>query len=106
MALHRAGAWLVGEGLVDRNPVRDLVAAVSVGIVDGELRLDLDYPEDSSAQVDMNVVATGKGRFVEVQGTGEEGTFSPLDLTALTDLALAGIRELTRLQREALEDAT
>jgi ribonuclease PH len=81
------------------------VAAVSVGIVAGELVLDLPYEEDSRAEVDMNVVATGSGRFVEIQGTGEDGTFSPEDLKSLTELALSGVRELTRLQREALAQA-
>ena len=78
---------------------------MSVGVVDGEMVLDLPYEEDGRAEVDMNVVATGKGRFVEVQGTGEGGSFSSDELKALTELALAGIRDLTRLQREALEGA-
>ena len=101
-ALELALRRLVARGALERLPLRDSVAAVSVGIVAGELVLDLPYEEDSRAEVDMNVVATGSGRFVEIQGTGEEGTFSPEDLKSLSELALAGIRELTRLQREAL----
>jgi ribonuclease PH len=101
-ALELALRRLVARGELERLPLRDSVAAVSVGIVDGELVLDLPYAEDSRAEVDMNVVATGSGRFVEIQGTGEEGTFSPEDLKSLTELALVGIRELTRVQREAL----
>lgn len=105
VALELALRRLLARREIERLPLRDSVAAVSVGVVDGETVLDLPYEEDRRAEVDMNVVATGKGRFVEVQGTGEEGTFSPLDLKTLTDLALAGICDLTRLQREALADA-
>jgi len=96
---------LVARGQLERLPLRDSVAAVSVGIVGGELVVDLPYEEDARAEVDMNVVATGSGRFVEIQGTGEDGTFSPEDLKSLTELALAGIRELTSLQREVLARA-
>ena len=85
--------------------MRDSVAAVSVGIVGGELLLDLPYAEDSVAAVDMNVVATGAGRFVEVQGTGESGTFSPEELARLTALALRGTHELARLQADAVAEA-
>jgi ribonuclease PH len=104
-ALELALRRLVGRGALERLPLRDSVAAVSVGIVAGELVLDLPYEEDSRAEVDMNVVATGSGRFVEIQGTGEDGTFSPEDLKSLTELALSGVRELTRVQREALAKA-
>ncbi len=104
-ALELAARRLVARGDLERLPLRDTVAAVSVGIVGGTLLLDLPYDEDSRAEVDMNVVATGSGRFVEIQGTGEEGTFSPEDLKSLTELALSGIRELTRLQQEALARA-
>jgi ribonuclease PH len=104
-ALELAARRLVARGQLERLPLRDTVAAVSVGIVGGELVLDLPYEEDARAEVDMNVVATGSGRFVEIQGTGEDGTFSPEDLKSLTELGLAGIRELTRLQREALAGA-
>ena len=86
-------------------PLSDSVAAVSVGIVDGQPLCDLDYPEDVAAAVDMNVVMTGGGRFIEVQGTGEEATFSDQELTQLLSLAKQGIQQLTKLQRDALEDA-
>jgi ribonuclease PH len=102
VALHRACRRLVEEGLLAAQPVRDQVAAVSVGIVDGSALLDLDYREDSAAQVDMNVVATGAGRLVEVQGTAERHTFTRAELDALLDLALAGIRELMVGQVEAI----
>ena len=93
---------LLRRGDLERNPLRDSVAAISVGIVGGEVVLDLCYEEDASAEVDMNVVATGRGRFVEVQGTGEEGTFSPEQLGAMTTLALRGIGQLAELQRRAV----
>ena len=83
----------------------DSIAAVSAGIVGGEPVVDLDYIEDSKAEVDMNVVRLGGGGLVEVQGTGEDGTFSRAQLTGLLDLAEAGIDQLGRLQREALGDA-
>ena len=83
-------------------PLRDNVAAVSVGIVGGKPVLDLDYELDVSAEVDMNVVMTGGGQFVEIQGTGEESTFSEAQLAALLKLAKKGIRELSKIQREAL----
>jgi ribonuclease PH len=85
-----------------RPVLADSVAAVSVGIVDGAAVLDLDYIEDVDAQVDMNVVMTGRGRFVEVQGTGEEATFSEAELSALVGLAKRGIERLMGLQRDAL----
>lgn len=86
----------------NRCPLTDSVAAVSVGLVDGRVLLDLDYAEDVEAAVDMNVVMTGGGRFVEVQGTGEEATFSEKELAALVKLARAGIDKLHELQRQAL----
>jgi ribonuclease PH len=88
--------------MLGRKPLRDSVAAVSVGLVDGRPVLDLDYQEDFAAAVDMNVVMTGSGRFVEVQGTGEEATFSEQELAALVKLARGGIRRLAELQRSAL----
>ncbi|MFQ5536691.1 MAG: ribonuclease PH [Gemmatimonadota bacterium] len=105
VALHLAGEWMTGEGWTDRNPVRDQVAAVSVGVVEGEVRLDLDYREDSTAQVDMNVVATGEGRLVEVQGTAEGHPFSREALDEMLDLALSGIEELAAAQRRAVASA-
>ena len=88
------------------NPIADIltdsVAAVSVGLVDGEIRLDLEYVEDRDADVDFNVVMTGAGQFIEVQGTGEEATFSRKELDALVEMAAAGIGEITALQKAAL----
>jgi ribonuclease PH len=84
------------------RPLRHSVAAVSVGLVDGTPLLDLCYEEDFAADVDMNVVMTGSGRFVELQGTGEEATFSEQELSAMLGLARGGIRDLTALQRKAL----
>jgi ribonuclease PH len=83
-------------------PLRDSVAAVSVGLLEGRAILDLDYPEDVAADVDMNVVMTGRGRFVEVQGTGEEATFSEKELAALVKLARGGIEQLRMVQSKAL----
>jgi ribonuclease PH len=92
----------VKAGTLERNPMREMVAAVSVGIVDGEPVLDLDYPEDSSAQVDMNVVATEAGHFIEVQGTAEGNPFRRDELDELLDLAIEGIVTLVRAQKTAL----
>ena len=86
-------------------PLRDSVAAISTGIVEGAAVLDLDYRQDVDADVDMNIVMTGQGRFIEIQGTGEEATFGDDDLAALLSLARSGIAELKRIQREALDDA-
>jgi ribonuclease PH len=83
-------------------PLRDSLAAISVGIVDGKPVSDLDYPMDFAAAVDMNVVMTGKGQFVEIQGTGEEATFSESELGKLLKLAKAGIKELTGIQKSAI----
>ena len=88
-----------------RFPVQDSVAAVSVGIVDDAPTLDLDYQQDSAASVDMNVVMTGIGRFVEVQGTGEESTFSEDDLQHLLQLARHGIVQLTKVQLRGVRPA-
>jgi ribonuclease PH len=104
-ALALATWRLARRGAIDKNPLLDSVAAISVGIVGGAVMLDLPYEEDSRADVDMNVVATGAGRLAEVQGTGEGATFSRDELERMTSLALAGIAELTRLQREALAAA-
>ena len=88
-----------------RFPLRDSVAAVSVGIVGGKPVLDLEYSQDAAADVDMNVVMTGGGRFVEIQGTGEEATFGDDELAALLKLAKSGIRQLGELQKKALGKA-
>ncbi len=102
-ALALACRRLAEAGEIARSPLHDSVAAVSVGVVDGEVRLDLPYEEDSRAEVDMNVVATGSGELIEVQGTGEGTTFSRDQLDAMTDLALRGIAELTGVQSRALD---
>ncbi len=91
------------KGLIRTSPIKESVAAVSVGIVDGVPALDLNYDEDFRASVDMNFVLTGSGRFVEVQGTAEEEPFTGEELDALRTLALAGCAQLTRLQQRALE---
>jgi ribonuclease PH len=104
-ALALAAHRLRRRGAIDKHPLRDSIAAVSVGLVGGQVVLDLPYEEDARAEVDMNVVATGSGRLAEVQGTGEGATFSRDELERMTSLALAGIAELTRLQRAALEAA-
>lgn len=102
VALALAGAWMLDEGLVVRQPVRERVAAVSVGIVDGVACLDLDYREDVRAQVDMNVVGTESGGLVEVQGTAEGDPFPRRDLDALLDLAVAGLETLLAAQDRTL----
>jgi ribonuclease PH len=104
VALHDAIAKLQDEGRTVKgaNPLPRSVAAVSVGIIDGQPRLDLPYAEDSRAETDMNVVATGDGELIEVQGTAEGKPFTRAELDALLDLALGGTAELTRLQRAAL----
>ena len=103
VALADAITWLDAAGrLADPKPLSCAVAAVSVGVIDGRVRLDLPYEEDSRAEVDMNVVATDAGTLVEVQGTGEGATFARSTLDQMLDLALAGCAELNRLQSEAL----
>jgi len=103
VALADAITWLDAAGrLADPKPLSCSVSAVSVGVIDGRVRLDLPYEEDSRAEVDMNVVATDAGTLVEVQGTGEGATFARSTLDQMLDLALAGCAELTRLQNEAL----
>lgn len=90
------------DATLDAYPLRASVAAISVGIVDGAPTLDLDYARDVKADVDMNVVMTGGGRFIELQGTGEEATFDDAELASLIQLAKQGIRELTQIQKETL----
>jgi ribonuclease PH len=95
--------WLRAAGaLADPQPLSCQIAAVSVGVVGGRVRLDLPYEEDSRAEVDMNVVATDAGTIVEVQGTGEGATFARSTLNAMLDVALEGIATLTELQQQAL----
>ena len=102
VAASDAFAWLVSEGHLTQSPVKRRVAAVSVGVVDGEPRLDLDYDEDVRADVDMNVVMSSERRFVEVQGTGENGTFDRGALDRMLAMAEAGIMTLDSLQQAAL----
>jgi len=103
VALHDALSGLVVSGSLARMPLKDSVAAISVGIVAGQPLLDLNYDEDYRAEVDMNFVITGSGQFVEVQGTAEEEPFSLEQLDALRDQALLGCAQLSALQKEALE---
>ena len=102
VAVHDALGWMRGKGMLAALPVRDFVAAVSVGLVDGTAVLDLDYAEDSNCQADMNVVMTGSGRFVEVQGTAEGEPFARAELDRLLELAASGIARLVAQQRRAL----
>ena len=105
VAIVDAFDWMVANGMLPKTPIKRRVAAVSVGIIDGEARLDLDYEEDVRAEVDMNVVMSSEGKFVEVQGTGEHGTFDRAQLDELIELAIAGIRTLDAAQISALEKA-
>ncbi len=102
LALHDACSRLVAGGQLRRHPLIDHLAAISVGIMDGVALLDLPYAEDSQAEVDFNVVMTGAGRFVEVQGTAEGNPFSRQELEALVDLAAGGIAEIVTLQQAYL----
>lgn len=102
VAVHDAFAWLVANSHITRSPVRRRVAAISVGIVDGVVHLDLDYDLDVRAEVDMNVVMSSEGEFVEVQGTGERGTFDRAQLDELLRLATHGITLLDAEQRKVL----
>lgn len=102
VALVDALRWMADQRLLKRNALQGLVAGISVGIVNGEEALDLCYEEDRQAAVDMNVVMTDKGRFVEVQGTAEGTPFDRAALNRLLDLAASGIQHLLKLQREAL----
>ncbi len=102
VALHQAFTWLVNQEKIPYHPMRDLVSAVSVGMLKSDVVLDLCYEEDSRADVDLNVVQTGAGRFVEVQGTAEGLPFDREALDRMLDLAGAGCRDLYRLQCEAL----
>nr|BAL54601.1 ribonuclease PH [uncultured prokaryote] len=104
VALVDALVFLLKEGKIQVLPLRDSVAAVSVGKVGGEILVDLTYLEDSRAQVDMNLVMTGKGEVIEIQGTAEEMPFNKAELDRMIELGYAAIRKLTAIQREALSD--
>ncbi len=103
VAMHDAVQKLLKDGKVKRTPIKDFVAAVSAGIVGGEVLLDLNYSEDFQASVDMNIVMTGSGKLVEVQGTAETEPFSKKKLLELIETASAGIKELIEAQKEALK---
>jgi len=103
VALMDAFQRMMEKGMIKKIPVHDSVAAVSVGKVEGKILLDLDYSEDSRAEVDMNVVMTGSGAFVEIQGTAENAVFSKEEMDALIRVAQKGIKKLTTFQRESLE---
>lgn len=104
VALVEAVDYLMKYQLINQMPVKDIVAAVSVGIVDGEPLLDLNYEEDSRTEVDLNVVKTGSGRFVEIQGTAEQNPFEKRELDILLELAGKGIGEIIEYQRSVLGD--
>jgi len=104
IALHDALSQWQAAGKIASIPLTEQVAATSVGMVDGELLLDLEYAEDSIAEVDMNVVMDGRGRFIEVQGTGEQTPFDRARLDGLLDLAIRGIDELVAMQRKVIEE--
>ena len=100
IALADALRWMHRQKMIDTLPIKDFVAAISVGVYQGVNVLDLNYIEDSKADVDMNVVMVGRGAFVEVQGTGEGGTFSEIQMTGLLKLAKKGIKELLAIQKK------
>jgi len=102
IALAEAVRGWIDRGIVNADPIRDAVAAVSVGIVDSKAMLDLSYDEDSRAHVDMNFVMTGAGKFVEVQGTAEGAPFTKAQMERMTELAQKGIRELLSAQKKVL----
>ena len=102
VALSDAMTWAIAKGIVAKSPITDSIAAISVGIIDGQPTLDLCYEEDVRAETDMNVVCTGSGKFVEVQGTAERDPFDRALLDNLLDLALNGCQELALLQNKAL----
>ncbi len=103
VALALALEKLQGAGKIKRQPMKREIAAISSGIVKGEIMLDLDYSEDSNADVDLNIAADEQGNIIEIQGTGEKNTFTPLQLTDLTNLALLGIKKLNKVQTGTLE---
>ena len=104
IALADAVQYARKKGLIDENPITDYLAAVSVGIVEDELVADLNYTEDSSAEVDMNIVMTGKGKFVEIQGTAEGTPFSKKQMEGLMTLAKKGIEEIVDIQKKLIGD--
>ncbi len=105
VAVRLAARWMVENGLAERDPLKEAVAGISVGIVEGLLCLDLDYREDSAAQVDMNVIGTQSGGLVEIQGTAEGDPFGRADFDSLLDLAVAGLEKLFAAQQRVLSES-
>ncbi len=106
IALALAVNKLIADGKLPENPILSNVAAISVGIVDDKPMIDLKYTEDAAAQVDMNVIMNADGEYVEVQGTGEEATYTRAELNAMLDLAEQGIKELVEMQNKAIEEGS
>ena len=106
VALFEALKWLRQQGVIEEIPIKELLGAVSVGIVDGEVLLDLDYSEDSRAQVDLNLVMTGSGKFVEIQGAAEEGPFTLDELQRLIEMGKKGIQQFIEAQKRCLYEGT
>lgn len=102
ICLHDALTYALSNGLIERTPIKDYLAAISVGVVNGEPRLDLCYTEDSIAEVDMNIVMTGSGKFVEIQGTAEGTAFSKTTMDRLIKLAEEGINRLVEIQKRLI----
>lgn len=105
VALNDAINWMLEQGLIKKNPIKHPIAAVSVGVWNGEAVLDLDYAEDSTAETDLNVIMTASGGFVEIQGTAEGEPFAPDELNAMLALAQKGVAELCDIQQAALNEA-
>ena len=104
VALVDAFRKMMKNDLIEKVPVKDSVAAISVGKVEGEVLLDLNYEEDSKAEVDMNIVMTGEGKFVEIQGTAEGAVFTKKEMDGLVKIAQSGIKILTRIQKKSLQE--
>ena len=103
VAMVDAVNYMLKEGIIKKNPIKQMIAAISVGIYEEHAVLDLDYPEDSNAETDLNVIMAEDGGFVEIQGTAEGAPFRPEELTAMLDLAKKGIAEIIEIQRQALD---
>lgn len=102
IALYDAFSTMIHEDLIKQNPLKEWVAAISVGVVDGEVVLDLDYEKDSSADVDMNVIMTESGKFVEIQGTAEAEPFDDIQLKKMLSKAKSGIKQLIKIQKKSV----
>lgn len=106
VALYDAFDWMIERGILTGNPLKEWIAAISVGIIEGKIEVDLDYLLDSNAETDLNVVMTEAGNFIEIQGTAEKRPFSPSELSELLTLAHQNIRELIKLQKATVGIAT